>query len=250
MDLTNVFNRLGFHENKRKVYLSLLALGETTARAIAQDCGVERTTVYKILLELVKENLAEELPGKIKKYGAVNPTKLIEMQEEKKLAIEGVMPELLGLLKSGKTKPKLKFYEGEEGVKKVFEDPLNMPAGAIVRSFSSAENVMSRFGAVYVRHYTERRAKSKIKRLSLRPITDRPPSKNDWEVYASEDAVLREIRFLPPHIKSRGLIQIYENKIGVIGAPSEGYAFILESKEIFNLMKQVFEWVWEMAKKV
>ncbi|EKD43467.1 MAG: Transcriptional regulator, TrmB [uncultured bacterium] len=248
MILSDVFKRLGFNENKRKVYLSLLNFGEATARDISHNCKVERTNVYKILSELVEQNLVEELPGKIKKYSVVNPTKLIDIQEENKKAIEAVMPELLGMLGIGVAKPKLKYYEGEEGVKKVFEDPLNMAPGSVVKSFSSTENVIGRFGSIYTRHYSERRAQAKIKRLSLRPVSNKSKSKNEWEIFSSDETLKREIRFLPPHIKTTTLIQIYNNKIGVIGAPEEGYAFILESKELYNLISQVFDLIWSSAK--
>jgi len=247
MNISDVFKQLGFNENKRKVYLSLINLGEATARDISHSCKVERTNTYKILSELMEQNLVEELPGKVKKYLVVNPTKLIDIQEENKKAIEAVMPELMGMLGSGTTKPKLKYYEGEEGVKKVFEDSLNMAPGSVIKSFSSTENIIGRFGQIYTRHYAERRAQAKITRLSLRPTSDKPKSKNDWEIFSSDDSLKREIRFLPSHIKNTTLIQIYDNKISVIGAPEEGYAFILESKELYNLLGQVFDLVWMTA---
>lgn len=157
MNLSTAFKRLGFNENKQKTYLSLLSLGQASAREISDDSGVERTTVYKIVEELLKENLVETVPGKINHYVAVNPTQLIEIQNENKKTAEALLPELLGILKAGTVKPKMKFYEGEDGVKKVFEDPLSMAPGSTVKSFSSAENIMKRFGSVYTRHYTEQR---------------------------------------------------------------------------------------------
>lgn len=249
MDLSAHFETLGFNKNKQKTYLSLLSLGQATARKIAEHSGVERTTVYKIIEELLKEGLAEKIHGKINSYAITNPNKLVEIQNENKKIAELMLPELLSLLSSATIKPKLKFYEGDEGVKKVFEDPFNMPHGSVLKSFSSAENIMGRFGSVYARHYAEERVHKKIKRLSLRPVTDQPKSKKDWEVYSSEEMVLREIRFLPPQIKNNTLIQIYNNKIGVIGTKKENYAFILESKELHLLMNQVFDWIWEMTKQ-
>lgn len=244
MDLSAYFEKLGFNKNWQKTYLSLLSLGQATAKEISKNSGVERTTTYKILEELLKLGLVEKMPGKINNYAASNPSQLIEIQNENKKIAELMLPELLGLLSSTTVKPKLKFFEGDKGVKQVFEDPLTMTAGSIVKSFSSAENIMNRFGSIYTRHYTEERVRKKIRRLSLRPITDQLKSKNDWEVYASGETVLRNIHFLPPHIKNNALIQIYNNKIGVIGTQKEDFAFILESKELYLLLDQVFDWIW------
>lgn len=238
---------LGFNQNKQQVYLSALTLGNATASEIAKHSGVERTTVYKIMLELVKERLTEEKIGKVKQFAILNPVALVKKQEENKRIAEALLPNLLQIFNEPIFKPKLHFYEGEAGVKKVFEDPLNQKAGGFVYSFSSVHNIADRFGMLYTRHYTEKRVRAGIKRFSLRPVEDKPRDKKNWEVFASEDAVRREIRYLPAHIKCDSLIQIYDGKIGVIASKKEGYAFILESKDLFQLMNQVFEWLWKIS---
>ncbi|KKS83497.1 MAG: hypothetical protein UV57_C0012G0001, partial [Parcubacteria group bacterium GW2011_GWD2_43_10] len=44
-------------------------------------------------------------------------------------------------------------------------------------------------------------------------------------------------------------IQIYANKVAVIASKKEDYAFIIESKELAELMKQIFLWLWHTSPK-
>ena len=249
MNLTTNLLKLGFNSNKSKIYLSVLSLGTATVSEIARKAGIVRTTVYKILDELIQDGLLEQAKiGKVKKFVALNPNKLVDLLENKKSATEAMLPELLGLFVNSEFRPKLKFYEGEAGMKTVFEDIFCLHDD-VVYTFSPIHEVLSRFGETYSRHFLERRAKNKIKRLALRPASAKSSATKDWEFYGSDKDLWREVRFLPPEINCDTLIQIYDNKVGVIASEKEDYAFIVESKELADLMKSVFKWLWMMSKE-
>jgi hypothetical protein len=94
----------------------------------------------------------------------------------------------------------------------------------------------------------EKRVIKKITRMNLRQEMDKLWKKEDWELYASDRELMREVRFLPKGLVFNSLIQIYENKIAVIVPDDENYAFILESKELSAFMKNIFLLLWHMAK--
>lgn len=243
MNNNTFFTNIGFSDNKAKIYQATLSLGTASAGSIAKKSGIVRSTVYKILEELVADGLLEINEGKVKKFTALHPTTLTTMFENKKLAIENFMPELLGIFTASKSKPRMKFYEGENGKKKVFEDILNLH-DEVVYTFSPMKEVLNLFGKTYSRHFTEKRVKNKIWRYALRPATDKNLEKTDWEFYGDDELLMRKIHFLPTEISCDTLIQIYENKVSVIASEKENYAFIIESKELSTLMKQIFMWMW------
>lgn len=245
MNNNTFFTNIGFSDNKAKIYQAILSLSTASAGTIAQKSGVVRSTVYKILEELVADGLIEINDGKVKKFSALHPTALTTMFENKKLAIENFMPELLGIFTAPKSKPKMKFYEGENGKKKAFEDILDLQ-DEIVYTFSPMKEVLNLFGKTYSRHFTEKRVKNKIWRYALRPASDKNSEKSDWEFYGDDELLMRKIHFLPTEISCDTLIQIYENKVSVIASEKENYAFIIESKELSNLMKQIFLWLWNI----
>lgn len=247
MDIDTFFSKIGFSDNKAKVYQAALSLGTASASAIAQKSGIVRSTVYKILGELIGDGLVELNESKVKKFTALHPSALVGVMDDKKKAAENFLPQLLGIFSSSPFKPKMKFYEGEMGKKKVFEDILSLHNETIY-TFSPIEEVISAFGKIYSRHFMEKRVKNKNWRYALRSASNAKQKRGDWELYGSDKALMREIRFLPPELNCDTLIQIYAEKVGVIASQKENYAFIIESKELATLMKQIFIWLWNMAK--
>jgi HTH-type transcriptional regulator, sugar sensing transcriptional regulator len=248
MNINTLFPSINFSENKTKIYLAILSLGTAPVSAIAKKAGIVRSTTYKILGELIKEGLVEIGEGKVKKFTALHPSSLVEAMENKKKAVENYLPELLGIYSTSSFKPYMRFYEGEVGKKKVFEDILTLHED-VVYTFSPMKEVLNLFGKTYTRHYMEKRVKNKIWRHALRPATDINQDMSDWEFYGSNEKLMREIRFLPKEISYDTLIQIYADKVAVVASEKENYAFIVESKELASLMKQVFLWLWATAKK-
>ncbi|PIR06534.1 MAG: hypothetical protein COV55_03300 [Candidatus Komeilibacteria bacterium CG11_big_fil_rev_8_21_14_0_20_36_20] len=248
METKELLEKLGFSNKKAKIYLTCLELSSATAKQIAKKSDIVRTTTYKILDELTNDGLIEiDLKHKTKNYVALDPNKIINLFEEKKKTAESCLPDLLEHFSSTKFKPKITFYDGENGIKKVFEDILNYQ-DIVIYTFSPIVNVLERFGRVYARHFIEKRRDRKIIRKNLRQLTDKSEEKRDWEFFASDKMVLREVKFLPKSFEFSTLIQIYDNKISVISSEKENFGFIIESKELASFMKQVFNLLWATAK--
>lgn len=249
MELTNVLQRLGFNENKAKVYLACLELGRAPASDIAKKAGLIRTTVYKILEELAAEGLIEaDLTSKVKAFIALPPAKLIASIENKKDVAQESLPFFLEIFSSTKYKPKVRFYEGKDGIKKVFEDALTSKE-KVIYTFSPIKDLLSELGPTYARHYTNKRVKDNIWRRALRQAAEKETPRGQWEFYADDEKVKREVRFLPKNIVFSTLIQIYDEKVSVIALEKENFAFIIESHELSNFMKQLFNLLWSISKK-
>jgi len=241
--LVDKLKELGFNENKAKIYMACLESGTATAAEISRRAGIVRTTVYKILEELAEENLVEiNIDKKIKTFTALAPAKLVELLEGKKNSAASLLPDLLDIFKQTKFKPKVKFFEGVDGLKKVFEDTLQFK-DITVYTFSPISDLLSAWGDVYIRHFLNRRVKNNIIRRNLRQKSDASSAAGDWEFYAADEKLKREVRFLPTEIKFNVLIQLYENRLSIIST-EENYGFIIESRELFLFMKQIFELLW------
>jgi sugar-specific transcriptional regulator TrmB len=57
MKFFDYFHSLGFSQKEAEIYLTLYKLGTQPASVLAKYVNMERTYVYKILLELSKKNL-------------------------------------------------------------------------------------------------------------------------------------------------------------------------------------------------
>ena len=67
------FNEFGLNTYEAKSYMSLLEKNNLTAVEVAKISGVPRARVYETLENLMEKGLCRAIPGKVKKYGAVDP---------------------------------------------------------------------------------------------------------------------------------------------------------------------------------
>ena len=125
-----IFNLTADHAS---VYLSLLELGEASASSIAKMSKLPRSTTYLLLDELKKHALVSEVKGEKKKYFTpVSPERLKDLLDEKAREIRRIDLDLRTnfavvetLFENHRSSfPKVRFYEGENGLKTVYFDSL------------------------------------------------------------------------------------------------------------------------------
>jgi len=114
---------MGVGEKSAKVYLAGLALGTTSVQELARKSGLKRPTVYLHLDDLVKQGLYEHVSiNKKKYYRAVEP-QVLEDRLKKSLAhLQHEMPQLLAMRANTMGRPQVQVFEGEEGIKQVYEE--------------------------------------------------------------------------------------------------------------------------------
>jgi sugar-specific transcriptional regulator TrmB len=81
------FDKFGLNTYEAKSYLSLLERNRLTAVEISRIAGIPRAKVYETLENLTARGFCHTIPGKIKKYSAVNPSAMkeifVQMEREK-----------------------------------------------------------------------------------------------------------------------------------------------------------------------
>ena len=239
---------LGFHQKDAKVYFALLELGPSTATQIARKAKINRTTSYDILDSLVGDGLVNLIgETKIQKYAAESPEKVIKFLEDKILKTreqlslaQSLLPQLLSLY-NVKEKPKVKFYEGTEGMQEAFEDTLS--ADGEILAYAVGEDIFKAMTEKYVRDYFKRRV---LKNIRVRVIAPDTPGSR---AVAVNDAAELRTSLLVPSDKFYFSIEmnIYNNKI-IIASWKEKFAIIIESEEIAGAQRKIFELAWQGAK--
>ncbi len=244
----NLIN-IGFSEKETAVYLALLELGKRTVSPIARKSGINRTTVYDILESLVSKGLVS-ISGKepLQEYVAESPEKIIrlmetgierkqqELEEAKKL-----VPELKSL-HNVSDRPRVRFYEGTEGLEQVYEDTLT--SHEPIRAYATYDD-MEKALPGYFPKYFYRRANKGIKIRAIFPYTKAGVelSKNDTEQLRETAIVPMEDFYFTPEIN------IYDNKV-MIASWKEKLGITIESSEIAEAMKKIFELAWAEAKRL
>ncbi|MFA6273604.1 MAG: helix-turn-helix domain-containing protein [Candidatus Paceibacterota bacterium] len=245
----NQLTELGFSEKEAMVYLALLELGPSTTAEISRTAKINRTTGYDILESLVSNGLVNRIgKTKIQKFVAENPDKVIvflenkikQSQDKLKQAYD-LIPELFSLYNE-KEKPKVKYYEGLEAIKEAFEDTLTAEKEII--GYAVGTDAFEAVGEKYLRDYFMRRVAKNIK---VRVIA--PDDPDTLKVTAKDREELRESLTVPrDKFYFTTETNIYNNKIITVSW-KEKFAVVIESKEIADAQKKVFELAWLGAKQ-
>lgn len=240
---------LGFGDKEASVYLALLELGPSTTTEISRRAGINRTTGYDILESLASDGLVNLIgETKIQKYSAENPEKVISFlenkiknTEEKLKQAHILLPELLSVF-NVKEKPKVKFYEEIERVKEAFEDTFS--ANEEILAYAVGTDAFNAAGEEYFKNYFRKRVEHNIK---VRAIVPDDPS--TLSVIANDKEELRESLVVPrDKFYFTTETNIYNNKILNVSWKEE-FAVVIESKEIADAQKKVFELAWLGAKQ-
>ena len=157
----------GLSPKQAAVYEASLETGPAKVPEIALQAHLKRTTVYGIVDELVALGLLQEsYRGKRKLYKAEDPRAILSMLEQKKKQIADILPELSDLFVTHNVRPRVTFFEGREGVKKIYDDALECKSKEIkevVRVRQHNEAV----GDAFIRDFIKRRIDEAAKFVPL-----------------------------------------------------------------------------------
>lgn len=239
--LIEIIKETGLSEKAAKVYVAGLELGETSIQRLAEKTKLQRTTVYRLVAELKNSGLFFiSISQKKRLFTAEEPQKLMERIEQHKMRLEKNLPELMSLGAFFDKKPRIKYYEGEVGIKEVYADTLKYPGQKILAWVNS--EALSNFKIDYLRQeYLPSRLKKRIPVLAIAPDTE------EMRAYQKRDSVsLRTTKILKKRTNFNVEIMIYgKDKIAIIDFV-ESFALLIQNDHIHHTLKIIFENFWEV----
>lgn len=248
-NIEEILVKIGLSENESKVFLVLLGLGRGTVTQITRKAGINRTTGYDILDNLVAKGLAS-ISGKEPKqeYIAESPDKVVALLEkeineksEQLKKIKSVLPEMK-VLHNVAGRPKVRFYEGVQGLKDVYEDTLT--SHEPIRAYASVDDMHTGLPNYFPQYY-ERRAGKGIAIRAIIPDTEIGRERKSLNAKEKRETALvprGSFDFSPE-------INIYDDKV-MIASWREKLGIIIESAEISDAMKKIYELAWAEAKRL
>lgn len=238
MEINVILNQFGLSDKEADVYTALLELGTSTVNDIASKANIKRTTIYDLLSSLIRSGLVSQTQkGKKRFFYAEEPEKFHKILEEKQSKFLEILPVLKSLYNTSGKKPKIRYYEGIEGLKNVYNDCLSY--NDTIFAFAS-EVIFKKLGKNFFDNY------SKVKKeKGVRSKTILSRTKQTEEYLNSKENYLREVKIVdkdkfPFTIE----MNIYANKISFISFKEE-MAIIIESNEIADNMRLLFELAWK-----
>lgn len=156
----DTLSKIGLTENESKVYEILLNEGEIKPTQIIKQTGLTRGVAYFILDTLVEKNLAQKIKkNKRVTYAPKHPTEILNIinqgitrMHENRNFFETILPQLIQIYNKSAKNPTLLYYDGKEGVKKVYMDTLNSQTDihAILQGGEIDEEILEWIRGTYI----------------------------------------------------------------------------------------------------
>lgn len=244
-----LFEELGMSDKEAQVYLASLSLGPSTIMKIAHSANVKRTTVYPLMESLRNKGLVLiELKGLKTLYTAEDPVKLEMVLDQKREKLKSALPDLSAMynLKGGESF--IKYYEGLNGIKSVYESLLtDIKPHQSYSIISNADEWLSTDSDFFM-NFTNRRAElargSDIKIRML--LQDTPSARKLFK--EKENNYFIKVKILPKETKLTTNLVIIPKKVVIHQIIPPAMAIVIENRSVIHMHQETFEIIWNSIK--
>jgi len=243
--------KIGLSDKEAKIYMASLSRGPETAPALAKLSGIVRPTAYVIIDSLLKKGLMSSFVKEKKTfYTAESPEHLLSLIRLQKQEIEErerefakLIPELEKLANIKGEKPKVRVFEGKEGLKSITEQILKSKSKEIY-SYIPIDLVYGLFTEKdHTERVTQRRIAKKIKSKVFYT------TKRGEILKPVDKELLREAKYVPEDKFSfKAGIDICDDFVAIYTFKGKIMGVIIENDDIANTLKSVFRMCWENNK--
>lgn len=243
----------GLHPSAAQVYIILIENGEMTVPQMLEKTELSRAMIYEVLPELMAGGYVEyRKAGREAYYRPVHPQKLLDLINQKKrdvALLEDEMKQtintLSGTFNLAFHKPGVRFFEGVEGLKSLYEETLREPKPiyALLSPGDADPTLRDWLNDVYVKQRVAKGIHASVI-ASSSTITD------DYRKY-DKDA-LRDVLVIPDTKFPVDIeINIFgNNRVAFISyRPNEMVGVLMDSPAVYVSMKTFFDLAWQEAKK-
>src|SRR3990170_8288815 len=231
---------IGLSENEAAVYVAGLSLGPTTAIKIARQTGIKRPTVYTVIESLKEKGLMNiEIKGFKQHYVSENPDRLKEVLEQRKKELNKKIPELQALFNLKGEEGSIKYYEGLEGIKSVYEGMIKdiKPHEDYV-VISNLDKVLE-LDEKWFKDFFDRRAKLNI---NIRLLLQDTEKAREFKKYAKN--INAKIKLLPSKTNLNTNLVITPQRVMIHQLKYPIVAIVIENKSTIEMQQELFEIIW------
>lgn len=238
--LIDLLKDLGLSEHESKIYLASLSLGSSTVLKIARAAEVKRTTVYDVIGSLSHKGLMRiDIKGLKKVYTPENPEKLEAVLDSRRTKLRNFLPEFASLynLKGGESF--IKYYEGLEGVKTVYDGVLKDIRPHDFYFFISDMNQWYKIDEEYFEDFIQRRATIP---LEIRGLTQ--DSLVARKLQRSKPIYKASVKILSKQTNLTTNLVVTPQKVVIHQLTHPIRAIVIENQSIIQMHREMFEIMW------
>lgn len=235
----------GLSENEARVYLAALSLGPATILRIARAAEIKRTTAYSVTESLKQRGLMSvELRGFKQLFVAENPEKLESVLEARKNKFKESLPEFAALynLKSGEGV--VKYYEGLESVKNLYEKLLQDIRPREDYLVMSNATQWRELDEKWFEKFMEKRAKLPI---NIRLLLQDSEQAQQYKKFAKNYNFA--VKILPKNTILTTSLTVTPQRVVMHQLIPPVMAIVIENESIIKTHREMFDIMWDALKE-
>lgn len=236
MDKSKILEKIGLTKHESAIYLALVELGPSRISKISEKTAIHRPLIYKALPSLIEKKLVTETQKqKGVVYGAEPPNRLETLFDDLQIDFNEMLPDLEDRYSNNEFKPKVRFLEGPDGTRRVFDDVArSLKTGDVFYRYSSNKDGEEKKDKYVPRIYKKLRDSKKLQREVITNMQTMRHKKSKLDRFAK--AMPSDFGTFEHNVTEI----IYGNKVAFIDYNSET-AMVIESKRIADFQKQIFK---------
>lgn len=256
--IETVLEELGLNQNERTIYKTLLRLGVSPASVLGDRSNISRSTAQYTCNQLAKKGIVT----KSKKantflYVIESPNDLLglvhkkqEKLQEQERRTQHVVQSLQALQSTQVVLPKVRFFEGKEGVAHAYDEIIkDMKPTETIYILSSTLDDSDKYDLEELKmNFTKKRCKKSVSAKTINAY-----SKRGVRVQQEQDRWNRKTLLVPAEQFpiSNTEIYIYNNKVYSMSFEDEGlFAYIVENQGIAKMLHAYFDITWMAAEQL
>lgn len=248
-DVRKTLEKLGLKESEIAVYFTCLQNKQGLFVAeITKLTGIKRSTVNLILERLARKGFVTfHLDGSRKLFSAESPEALLFQFEDSLNDLRHLIP-LLRIASGNDKKTKIRFFEGIDGIKKIYDDMIMTTkvyrgAKKEILEIASGADVYEKIPD-HEKQFIQRRIKERIPIRWIAPV-----DKVSQMLNKTSDQEFREIKFFDNKKYNFNVeVSIYAEKIALITLDRERSGVIVENKNLADSFRSLFNLLWDHLK--
>ncbi len=255
-ELLQKLEKSGFSDKEARVYLCLLELSGAYPSKVANYTGLNRSTVYHVLLTLSVRGLVNEIEKKNKLFYQIEkPEKVVRyaesqvgMARECAERAQSVLPDIEGLYSAHGERPRVTYYEGAEGLLAIYTDHISVNRPYEMLAFANAAELRQFLPPKFFNQYVREKEKIGITTRGILPDTEENRTFSVWRYEHTEKKIRPEMRFVKEEqFPFVGEITVYgENKVSIANfEKGKMIGTVIEDEAIHRIMKTIFELSWK-----
>ena len=244
----------GFSPIAADIYLILIEHGEMTVPLMLKHTELSRASVYEALSDLLSGNFLEyRKEGRNAFYKPVHPTKLFDLIESRKRELsmlenemEATVKQLTGTFNLAFSRPGVRFFEGEQEVKKALYDTLKTSTGELLAYNAEDAQYFDDLSVNFIKERVRRGVRKKL-------IAEDSPTAREEEAKISQipgHDDLTDVRFVDTKdIPFKSTVTIYDDVVLFATINKhERLGFLIKNQEIADFHKSLFYFAWDKLK--